>query len=48
MYWPNSAQQTKPNFPPASTMTPNYSENPIFGNPVMASNNITHEHHMLG
>jgi hypothetical protein len=48
MYWPNSVQQVKPNFLPASTMTPNYSENPTFGNPVMTSNNITNEHHMLG
>jgi hypothetical protein len=48
MYWPNSVQQAKPNFLPASTMTPNYSENPTFGNPVMTSDNITNEHHMLG
>ncbi|XP_033606451.1 OTU domain-containing protein 4 isoform X2 [Cryptotermes secundus] len=46
MYWPNSVQQAKPNFLPAPTMTPNYSENPTFCNPVMTSNNITNEHHM--
>lgn len=48
MYLPNSVAQAKPNFSPPPTSTPNYGENFAFSNPVMTSNNIKNEHHMLG
>jgi hypothetical protein len=48
MYWPHSVPQAKPSFLPSPTAVPNYGENPAFSSPMMAANNMTNEHHMLG